>query len=186
DDPAKCGPGECGCGRADVDADKDGFASCNGACDDQPSKPVPEACGCESDADADGDGAADCNDGCPADGKKTAAGACGCGTPDNDADGDGVADCHDECRQDARKQAPGLCGCGTADTDTDGDGTPDCKDGCPRDSTTNKACFPFSPANIDQKQLDFGAAPTSRLNCGTTTIDTSASPARFDNWCGAA
>lgn len=186
DDPAKADPGQCGCGMADTDADKDGFASCNDACDDDQTKPVPEVCGCDSDKDADGDGAADCNDGCPDDPKKTAAGACGCGTSDNDADGDGVADCRDECRQDARKQAPGVCGCGTADTDTDRDGTPDCKDGCPRDATTTNNCFPFSPANIDPKQLDFGSAPSSRLNCGTTTIDTSSSPARIDNWCGTA
>jgi Lectin C-type domain len=183
-DPAKRDPGQCGCGVADQDADHDGFAACNDACEDDASKPVLEVCGCDSEKDGDGDGTADCNDGCPEDPRKTAAGACGCGAAEGDADGDGVADCQDGCRDDARKQAPGVCGCGAADTDTDRDGTPDCKDGCPRDGSTTGACFPFTPANFDPNALDFAAATNSRLDCGMTTIDTSASPARFTNWCG--
>ena len=184
DDPAKRDPGQCGCGVEDGDDDEDGLAACNDACDDDANKPLLEACGCDSDRDGDGDGTADCNDGCPEDPRKTAAGACGCGASDGDSDGDGVADCQDRCRNDARKQAPGQCGCGNADTDTDRDGAPDCRDGCPRDPGTTGACFPFAPANFDPRALDFGSAPNSRLDCGTTTIDTSSSPARISNWCG--
>jgi hypothetical protein len=153
DDPAKRDPGQCGCGVADEDGDKDGFASCNDACDADADKPLLAACGCDSRLDGDGDGVADCNDGCPEDGQKTAA---------------------------------GVCGCGTADTDTDRDGAADCKDGCPRDGSTVAACFPFTPANFDPTALDFATAPSSRLDCGMTTVDTSSSPARITNWCGTA
>jgi hypothetical protein len=183
-DANKSDPGQCGCGMQDTDADKDGIAVCNDACDDNPNKPSPDACGCQSDADGDADGVSDCNDACPGDKQKTAAGQCGCSTADVDGDSDGVADCHDACPRDAQKQAAGQCGCGVADNDIDGDRSLDCKDACPREPMTTGDCFPFAVSNVDPKAIDFNNVPSATLNCGTTTIDTTANPATLSNWCG--
>jgi hypothetical protein len=120
-------------------------------------------------------------DGCPDDPAKWDPGQCGCGVADNDDDQDGFASCNDACDDDADKPLLAVCGC---DSDRDGDGAADCNDGCPRDGSTVAACFPFTPASFDPNALDFATAPNSRLDCGTTTVDTSSSPARFTNWCG--
>jgi hypothetical protein len=115
-DPRKTAPGQCGCGVADDDGDRDGTADCLDGCPSDPAKVAPGVCGCGgADTDSDGDGTADCKDGCIADGAKTAPGACGCGVPDVDANKDGTPDCVDGCPSDPMKTAPGVCGCGVAD-----------------------------------------------------------------------
>ena len=133
-DKGKTLPGQCGCGIADEDSDKDGTADCNDKCPMDPKKIEPGSCGCGVvDADADLDGTCDHNDSCPSDPKKTSLGLCGCNVADTDTDGDMTPDCKDGCSQDSSKTAPGACGCGIPDTDTDGDGVPDCNDGCSKD-----------------------------------------------------
>jgi hypothetical protein len=139
-DPAKPGPGQCGCGVADVDSDGDGTADCVDACPSDAGESEPQACGCgAADTDSDGDGTADCVDECPGDAGKIAPGACGCGMADVDTDGDGALDCADACASDAGKTAPGACGCGVADADGDGDGALDCADECPADVAKTEA-----------------------------------------------
>jgi hypothetical protein len=109
-----------------------------------------------------------------------------------DSDQDGTADCMDRCPNDATKQSPGVCGCGTAETDADADGTPDCKDSCPLDPTQIAPCLTFAPANFDPKPINWSAQPSSTLNCGTTTLNTTdpdgSGPlvATITNWCGTA
>jgi hypothetical protein len=157
------------------------------ACPNDASKIDPGQCGCGApDADADGDGFAACKDGCPNDANKRAPGACGCGAQDVDSDADGSADCVENCDNDPLKQNPGACGCGTPDTDSDGDGSADCNDACPNDSSTTAACFLYAPANFDPGALDFANAPSTTLNCGTTTLDTTPTTPTLSNWCGTA
>lgn len=109
-----------------------------------------------------------------------------------DMDGDGYADCKESCDNDPNKQAPGACGCGTPDTDSDADGVADCKDGCPEDGTKTGPCLTYAPANFNPKTIDWSAQPSTTLNCGTTTIDTSdpdgggSQVATLSNWCGTA
>ncbi|HKU39739.1 MAG TPA: C-type lectin domain-containing protein [Polyangiales bacterium] len=183
-DASKLDPGQCGCGVVDLDSDGDGFADCSESCDSDPNKRVAGACGCGTpDTDSDGDGTPNCTDGCPSDGAKTTPGACGCGVSDADSDGDGTRDCSESCDNDPAKTSPGTCGCGTPDTDSDGDGAANCVDGCPLDNSTPSACFSFTHSNFSNNGLNYGAAPTTTLNCGTTTINSSnANP--FSNWCG--
>lgn len=184
-DATKLDPGQCGCGMPDSDSDNDGFANCNDACPNDANKQAAGACGCGvADADADGDGVLNCNDGCPNDGAKTAPGSCGCGVSDADTDNDGTRDCNETCDTDPAKTAPGVCGCNVADTDSDADGTPNCMDGCPADPGTGGACFPFAQSNFTTGSINFTAAPSSTLNCGTTTVNTSTTPATLTNWCG--
>ncbi len=158
-------------------------------CPSDPNKVNPGQCGCGMpDTDTDGDRTADCHDMCPNDAGKTAPGTCGCGTPDVDSDGDGVLGCNDGCPNDANKTAPGTCGCGTPDTDSDGDGTPDCNDTCPVDPTrvASPCGFDYTATNFDQSTINFGLAPSTTLDCqSTTTIDTTGS-VTITNWCGTA
>jgi hypothetical protein len=131
-------------------------------------------------------------DECPSDANKIEAGQCGCGVPDTDDDADGFAACNDSCDSNASKQAPGACGCALDDTDSDNDGSPDCNDLCPKDATKVVACLGYTPLNFDPKQVSWSAQPTSTLNCGTTTIDTTdpdgtgAGIATITGWCGTA
>jgi CxxC motif-containing protein (DUF1111 family) len=136
DDPAKCAPGECGCGVPETgDSDGDGTHDCNDGCPTDPDKTEPGECGCgvPETGDSDGDGTSDCIDDCPDDPEKTEPGDCGCGVAETDTDEDGTPDCIDDCPDDPDKTEPGDCGCGVAETDTDEDGTPDCIDDCPDD-----------------------------------------------------
>jgi hypothetical protein len=185
-DAAKTDPGQCGCGAADTDTDNDGVANCNDACQSDVNKIVAGACGCGvADTNSDGDSLPDCTDQCANDPGKTVPGTCGCGTPDTNSDGDSQLDCQESCDNDPAKLAPGICGCGNPDTNSDGDANADCIDGCPLDATTTGACFSFTQSNFSVSGVNFGTAPTTTLNCGTTTINSSnASP--FSNWCGTA
>jgi len=45
-DPNKLEPGDCGCGVADTDTDKDGTADCDDSCPNDPGKTKPGECGC--------------------------------------------------------------------------------------------------------------------------------------------
>ncbi|HQH27908.1 MAG TPA: hypothetical protein PLP17_10975, partial [Oligoflexia bacterium] len=88
-DPAKTGPGACGCGVADTDSDGDSQPDCLDQCPADPAKTHPGACGCGApENDSDGDGSADCTDLCPDDALKTEPGSCGCGIADSDSDND--------------------------------------------------------------------------------------------------
>ncbi len=127
----------CGCGRQDIDTDRDGTLDCFDVCPNDPLKTTSAGrCGCgRPETDTDGDGLPDCLDVCPNDrNKTTCAGHCGCGASEVDSDGDGTPDCKDGCPRDRTKLTPGQCGCGVPDRDSDTDGTPDCKDGCPSDN----------------------------------------------------
>ncbi len=133
-DAAKLTPGQCGCGNADTDTDRDGTADCNDQCPQDENKIVPLSCGCGiAETDSDGDGSLDCNDGCVSDAYKTSPGVCGCNVRDIDSDGDGTLDCQDGCPQDPNKLTRGICGCGALETDSDNDGRVDCRDECPSD-----------------------------------------------------
>lgn len=95
-DPKKTQPGECGCGKRDLDRDGDGVFDCLDSCPFDPEKKKPGACGCGNvERDLDGDGVYDCADLCPDDPEKIGPGACGCGVSDEltrlypDCDGDG-------------------------------------------------------------------------------------------------
>ncbi|HMI91949.1 MAG TPA: lectin-like protein, partial [Polyangiales bacterium] len=129
-------------------------------------------------------------DECPNDASKIAPGQCGCGSPDLDADSDGFAVCNDACEGNPGKQAAGMCGCAVAETDADGDTVPDCIDQCPRDPTLSSPCLVFAPTNFDPKPINWSAQPSSTLNCGTTTIDstdpdgTGPLVATITGWCG--
>jgi hypothetical protein len=186
-DPAKYDPGQCGCGIADTDTDGDLIANCIDACPNDATKRAVGVCGCGiADTDSDGDGFANCIETCDSDPLKQDPGACDCGTADTDGDGDGTPNCNDLCPVNAPKTAPGVCGCAVADADSDGDGTPNCNDGCPNNPATTSACFPYTPTNYDPGLLNFGSAPTTTLNCGITTVDTTTTPATLTNWCGTA
>jgi alpha-tubulin suppressor-like RCC1 family protein len=126
--------GQCGCGNPDTDADFDGFAACNDACEEDPAKQDPGICGCEApDVDVDNDGFVACLDQCDLDPTKQVPGICGCGNPDTDSDGDLFADCVEACDADPLKQVPGVCDCGTPDVDTDLDTFLDCVEVCDAD-----------------------------------------------------
>jgi len=126
--------GDCGCGKLDTDADKDGVPHCRDRCDNDYYKTEPGKCGCgEPETDSDFDGYPDCVDKCPDNPDKTDEGECGCLAAETDTDNDGFPDCIDECPNDPFKTSPGKCGCGTSDRDSDADGTPDCKDQCRND-----------------------------------------------------
>jgi hypothetical protein len=160
-------------------------------CPADPNKANPGQCGCGvADTDTDGDGTANCNDGCPNDAPKVAPGQCGCAVADSDGDGDGTANCNDGCPSDGAKTTAGQCGCGVADSDGDGDGTASCVDGCPVDPTQTTACLSFAPNNFDPTPIDWSAQPSSTLDCGATTVNTTdpdgAGPrvATLTNWCG--
>lgn len=113
------------------DCDSDGTPSDSDACDFDPNKIAPGACGCGNpDTDGDSDGTADCVDACPTDSNKVAAGACGCNVADADSDGDSALDCNEMCPNDPAKTVPGPCGCGMPETDDDSDTIPDCTDAC--------------------------------------------------------
>jgi hypothetical protein len=109
-----------------------------------------------------------------------------------DTDKDSYADCKESCPTDPNKQAPGQCGCGTPDTDSDGDGVADCKDACPKDRTKTGQCLTFAPANFDPRSINWSTQPSTTLNCGTTTINTTdpdgsgSQVVTFGNWCGTA
>jgi hypothetical protein len=61
-DSNKLEPGQCGCGNADTDTDKDGTADCNDTCKDDPNKTTPGACGCGfPDNDKDSNDQIDCS-----------------------------------------------------------------------------------------------------------------------------
>jgi hypothetical protein len=155
-------------------------------CPSDPNKANPGQCGCGvADTDTDGDGTANCNDLCPNNAPKVAPGVCGCAVADTDSDGDGTPNCNDACPNNAPKTAPGVCGCAVADTDSDGDGTPNCNDACPSDPMRIAApCgFNYMPSNFDATTINFNAAPTPTLNCGTTTVDTTGA-VTISNWCG--
>jgi hypothetical protein len=184
-DVNKNDPGQCGCGVADTDSDSDGYADCKDGCPTDPNKIAAGTCGCGvADLDSDGDGTFNCQDGCPNDSNKIAGGSCGCGVSDVDTDRDTALDCNETCDTDPNKTAPGVCGCGVSDVDSDGDTTPNCHDGCPADPGTFAACFPYTQSNFNPTAINFSAAPSTTLNCGTTTINTSNTPATFGNWCG--
>ncbi|MBW2702735.1 MAG: hypothetical protein JRF33_18090 [Deltaproteobacteria bacterium] len=126
------------CSGADLDdLDSDGVPGGPrgaDACDHDPEKIAPGACGCgHPETDSDGDAIADCIDACPADSDKSEPGVCGCGFADVDSDADGTVDCVDLCPGDPDKTEPGICGCGESDFDLDGDGSADCEDLCPDD-----------------------------------------------------
>jgi len=129
-------------------------------------------------------------DECPSDAAKYDPGQCGCGMADTDTDSDGFADCVESCDSDPNKQVAGQCGCGMADTDTDGDGTANCNDGCPSDPTQSTACLGFAPTNFNPGPINWSAQPSSTLNCGTITVNTTdpdgSGPlvATLTNWCG--
>jgi hypothetical protein len=92
----------------------------------------------------------------------------------------------DQCPEDPAKRAPGTCGCGVADTDADADGTADCADACPSGAWTTGPCLPYTPLNLDPTRLDFVNAKPAVFNCGTTTVDTTASAPVLSNGCGVA
>ena len=131
-------------------------------------------------------------DDCGSDANKLGPGQCGCGVPDTDADSDSFAACADACEADVVKQAAGACGCGVVEdpTNSDGDGAPNCVDGCDLDPTKTTACLGFTPASFDPNTINWSAQPSSVLNCGTTTVDTTdpdgTGPlvATLTNWCG--
>jgi hypothetical protein len=193
DDPDKYDPGQCGCDNPDTDEDGDGFAVCNDACDSDYNKLNEGECGCGiPDVDTDSDGYFDCNDSCASDPNKQDPGQCGCGVADTDSDSDGTADCIDGCPSDPTKADAGQCGCGVADTDSDSDGTANCIDGCPLDPTHTGSCLGYTPVNFDPSQINWSAQPSTTLNCGTTTVDTTdpdgsgSGVATITNWCGTA
>lgn len=132
------------------------------------------------------------SDACPDDDDKVDPGQCGCGVADTDTDSDNIADCVDDCANDPNKTDTGQCGCGQPDTDSDGDGAADCVDGCVLDPTHTDECLGFTPSNFDPSGVNWSAQPNSRLNCGTTTIDSTdpdgagPSVATITNWCGTA
>ena len=63
-DPLKTAPGECGCGTADADGDKDGTLDCKEECPFDANKVEKGDCGCGlADNDSDDDGEIDCQPG---------------------------------------------------------------------------------------------------------------------------
>jgi hypothetical protein len=135
-------------------------------------------------------------DDCPSDPAKIAPGQCGCGNAETDADADSFAACADACESDVNKQAAGVCGCGAVEdlTNSDGDSAANCVDGCDFDptKTTSAACLGFAPINFDPNTINWSAQPSSVLNCGTTTINTTdpdgtgMQVATISGWCGTA
>ena len=64
-DPDKIVCGQCGCGVADIDADRDTVADCRDLCPADPAKAHPGLCGCgDLDADTNQDGVIDLADEC--------------------------------------------------------------------------------------------------------------------------
>jgi hypothetical protein len=151
-----------GCGGTftcgvNIDNDEDGVNCLSDACDNDPDKIAPGACGCGTpDEDTDSDGTLDCNEECDNDPDKTEPGVCGCGAADTDTDNDGTADCNDGCDNDPGKTDPGACGCGTPDEDTDSDGTLDCNEECDNDpnKTEPEVCGCGIPEDLDDFDTD--------------------------------
>jgi hypothetical protein len=116
------------------DADGDGVAQCQDACDNDPAKTSPGTCGCGvADTNSDGDAWANCQETCDNDPAKRDPGVCGCGVADANSDGDSALDCQETCDNDPNKTDAGVCGCGEPDVDGDGDGWLDCEDACVED-----------------------------------------------------
>ena len=115
DDHSKQAPGQCGCGKSEIDNDADTVPDCVDECKDDPGKTEPGECGCGVQEP----------------------GQCGCGVPDTDSDNDTVPDCFDECDDDFEKTKPGICGCNTPDSDSDNDTVMDCIDLCPDNPEKN-------------------------------------------------
>ena len=78
-DPNKVRAGQCGCGIADTDSDRDGTADCDDGCPQDFNKFVPGICSCNvSDIDTDRDGLADCVETCDLESFDHSPIECGC------------------------------------------------------------------------------------------------------------
>ena len=132
-------------------------------------------------------------DECPSSSSKVDPGQCGCATADADADSDGFADCNETCDSGSEQAGAGRLRLRRRPKPTTTTtARPNCRDDCPGDPTQTAACLTFVPTNFNPDPINFAAQPSSTLNCGTTTVNTTdpdgTGPmvATISNWCGGA